>query len=31
MTTPNKCIAVVPEINPKINKIGLAAAGTSIP
>jgi len=31
MPTPNKCKADVPQINPKTNNIGLAAAGTSIP
>ena len=31
MPTPNRCRAVVPQINPKTNKRGLAAAGTSIP
>ena len=31
MATPNRCKAVVPQINPKTNNKGLAAAGTSIP
>ena len=31
MATPNTCKADVPQINPKTNKIGLAAAGTSNP
>ena len=31
MATPNRCKAVVPNINPKTNNRGLAAAGTSIP
>jgi len=31
MATPNICKAVVPQINPKTNNRGLAAAGTSNP
>ena len=31
MATPNRCKAVVPQINPKTNNRGLAAAGTSNP
>ena len=31
MPTPKRCRTVVPQINPKTNKSGLAAAGTYIP